>query len=200
MINGHEQADESADTVVPARRDAGATFIELLVSIVLLGTIGVAVLVATTAALAGARTSDEIAKSQATVAEVADFLTDTDPENVPWLDCSTLADPSNDARTSYQSTLDGAFPGSVEVVAVLFWDRTTETFSTTCGTTAGYRLQQITFRTVVNDAEREVTVVKRPPDVPTLDLVPAPPAPPYAGGSGQASVSINPDINGTGSP
>ena len=170
-------------------RDRGASFIELLVSVVLLGTAGIAVLTATTAAITGARMSDEIAKSQAVIAEVADHLTDTEPENVAYRACDAF-----DVRLEYQTALDAAFPGSVEVVAVQYQDASGG-FSAACAYGAGHRLQQIELRSLVNDSERSILVVKRPIDVPTLDTVPAPPAPPFAGGSGQAVVSPTPGIN-----
>ena len=172
-------------------RDRGASFIELLVSVVLLGTAGVAVLAATTAAITGARMSDEIAKSQAVIAEVADYLTDTDPENVSYRACNVF-----DVRAEYQSAIDARFPGAVEVVGVQYEDASGD-FTTACAFGAGHRLQQVELRSLVNESERAVLIVKRPPptDVPTLDTVPAPPAPPFAGGSGQATVSLTPGIN-----
>lgn len=170
-------------------RDEGATFVELLVSVVLLGTAGVAVLAATTAAITGARMSDEIAKSQSVIAEVADYLSDTEPENVPYSACT-----GPDVRAQYQAAIDGRFAGRVEVVEVRYEDAAGD-FTTACTFGAGHRLQQVELRSLVNESERSVLVVKRPVDVPTLDTVPAPPAPPFAGGSGQATVSLTPGIN-----
>lgn len=171
------------------KRDQGSTFIELLVSVVLLGTAGVAVLAATTAAITGARMSDEIAKSQSVIAEVADYLTDTEPENVPYRACDAF-----DVRQEYQTAIDARFAGRVEVVGVQYQDASGG-FTTACAFGAGHRLQQVELRSLVNESERSVLVVKRPIDVPTLDTVPAPPAPPFAGGSGQATVSLTPGIN-----
>ena len=169
--------------------DRGSSFIELLVSVVLLGTAGIAVLAATTAAITGARMSDEIAKSQAVIAEVADYLTDTDPENIAYRACDAF-----DVRQEYQTAIDARFPGDIEVAGVQFQDAFGD-FTTACAFGAGHRLQQIELRSLVNDSERSVLVVKRPVEVPTLDTVPAPPAPPFAGGSGQATVSLTPGIN-----
>lgn len=162
------------------------TFVELLVSIVLLGLVGIAVLVATAAALTGARTSDEIAKSQAAIAEVADFVTDTEPENVTYLDCDAVA--PADIEVAYQQDIDGFFgPGRVVVEDVAFWDGST--FGA-CSYTSGQRLQQVTLRTVVNESPRTVVVVKRPVDVPTVGVGTPETIPQYTGGSGQASVTL----------
>lgn len=164
-------------------------------SIVLLGTVGVAVLVATSAALVGARTSDEKAKSQATIAEAADYMTDTDPENIPYVACNTGTTAA--LIQQYQNGLDARFgTGTVSVVDVRFWDRPTGSFRTVCGYGSGYRLQQVALQTAVSGVSRDLTVIKRPATIPTLDLVAAPPAPPYAAGSGQAVVSLTPGING----
>ncbi len=108
-----------------AHNDGGSTFIELLISVVLIGITGVAVLAAATAAVVGARTSDEVATSQASLAEAADYLTDLEPENVPYLSCV----PPNNPLAAYQVALNTQFgAGSVEVVQVLLWDRVPEQF------------------------------------------------------------------------
>lgn len=185
----------TCDRTASSRCDSGATFVEVLVSVVLLGTAGIAVLAATAAGIVGARTSDEVAKSQALIAEAADYLTDTDPANVPYRPCDTLSTAS--LIQAYQDDLDARFSAeTIDIVDIRFWDRPSESFTGTCGFTSGYRLQQIELRTVLNGAQRTVTVVKRPADVPTADIVAAPPAPPYAAGSGQAIVSLTPGING----
>jgi type II secretory pathway pseudopilin PulG len=161
------------------------------VSIVLLGVVGVAVLVAASTAVTGARTNDQIAATQASLAEAADYLTDLEPENVTYQSCVA---PNNPLAT-YQTALNAQFgAGSVLVVQVLFWDRTPETFGATCRYSAGDRLQQVRLRSVTNGSTREVDVIKRPVPAPTIDTVPAPPAPPYAGGSGQADVSLTPNM------
>lgn len=182
------RASRDVDASQPLR-DRGGSFLEVLVAVVLLGTAGVAVLTATTAAITGARMSDEIAKSQAVIAEVADYLTDTDPENVQYRDCDSF-----DVGQEYQKALDARFPGAVEVVGVEYQDGS-GSFTTACAFGAGHRLQQVQLRSLVNESERSVLVVKRPVNVPTLDTVPAPPVPPFAGGSGQATVSLTPGIN-----
>ncbi|MEQ9162065.1 MAG: hypothetical protein RLN74_05110, partial [Ilumatobacter fluminis] len=61
--------------VADAHPDLGATFIELLVSIVLLGTAGVAVLAALSTAATGAATNRTIAEVQASLATAGDAMT-----------------------------------------------------------------------------------------------------------------------------
>jgi hypothetical protein len=190
-----EQVSSIETRAASGSHDRGATFIEVLVSVVLLGTVGVAVLVATSAAIVGARTSDEVAKSQASIAEAADYLTDTDPENVAYRACDSLS--PADLMDAYQADLDTRFSsGVVEIVEIRYWDRPSGTFSGTCGSGSGYRLQQIEIRSVINGAPRTVSIVKRPAAIPTADVVAAPAAPPYAAGSGQVVVSLTPGING----
>lgn len=185
VAGGHRITDESDDD--------GATFIELLVSIVLLGIGVIAVLVAATAAVVGARTNDQIATTQEALAEASDFLTDTEPENVAYQSCVAPG-----VAAAYQSALDAQFGvGSVSVVHVLFQDQTLPAgFQTGCnfGPPQGDRLQKIRLRSTFNGSAREVDVVKRPVDTPTVSTIAAPPLPPYAGGSGQATVSVTPGL------
>jgi hypothetical protein len=175
--------------------DRGATFIEILVSVVLLSTAGIAILAATTTAIIGARKSDEISKSQAVIAEAADYLTDTDPDPVAYRDCDSFA-----VVPEYQGDLDTRFgAGVVDVVDVLFWDRNVGDFvsgTTNCRYSNGDRLQEVILRSAINESARTVAVIKRPIDVPTIDIGPADTPPAYAGGSGQATVDLNPGING----
>lgn len=179
----------------PSRQDEGMTFIEVLVSVVLLGTVGLAVLVAMSAALVGARVNDNLAQVQQVLAEAADAMTDTQPERVAYVACS--ANPA----AAYQTAINALHPpaGSV-TVGTESWDRTAGggqgAFGPTCRFVQGDRLQRVTLTAKVGGVLRTVKVVKRPYTVPTADIVPAPPAPPYAGGSGQAIVSLTPGIDG----
>ena len=58
MTNGHDKADDTTP-LAAARRDGGVTFIEILVAVVLLGTVVVAVLAALTASIRGSVAHDE---------------------------------------------------------------------------------------------------------------------------------------------
>lgn len=188
-----DEVMDAATTAESPPLDRGVTFIELLISIVLLGAAGVAVLLATTAAITGARTSDQVAKSQEALAEAADYLTDLEPENVVYQSCV----PPNNPAGSYQAALDTQFgTGVIQVVHVLYWDQNPGAFGTSCefATSQGDRLQQIRLRTDTNGSVREVDVVKRPFDVPTMSTVKAPSPPEYTGGSGQVDVSLTPNL------
>jgi type II secretory pathway pseudopilin PulG len=176
------------------RRDHGATLVEMLISIMLLGTVGVAVLAAMSAAIVAARTNDELATVQSRLAQAVDAVSDTEPEQIPYVDCA-----DGPPRPAYQAALDAQFapPGSVEVLNVEFWNGATGQFGLDCRTTThGDRLQRVTLRAEVDGLARDAAVVKRPFAVPTVGVVAAPPVPPYTGGSGQATVSLTPGING----
>lgn len=168
----------------PPAKDLGATFIELLVAVVLLGTAGVAVLAATAAAITGARTSDEIAKAQQQLAEAADFLSDTEPEYVVYEPCS------GSPVATYQAALDAEFgAGALEVLSVSSWG---DQSMTVVGCDPRYRLQRVELRAAIGDSGRSVAVVKRPASTTTVD-VEAPETPPaYVPGSGNAEVSLTP--------
>ena len=175
------------------RRDHGATLVEMLISIVLLGTVGVAVLAAMSAAIVAARTNDELATVQSRLAQAVDAISDTEPEQIPYVDCA-----DGPPGPAYQAALDAEFapPGSIQVLSVEFWNGATSQFASDCRTALGDRLQRVTLRAEVDGLAREVAVVKRPFAVPTVGVVPAPPVPPYTGGAGQATVSLTPGING----
>ena len=147
----------------------------------------------------GNSATSNIVNPDAQNAAAVDFLTDTDPQHVAYRSCASLT--TNALIQAYQSDLDTQFgAGAIEVVGVRFWDRTagggSGGFTSTCRFDLGDRIQEISLTSAVNNATRSATAVKRPVEVPTVDIVPAPPAPPYAGGSGQATVSLTPGING----
>lgn len=145
--------------------------------------------------IVGARTHDAVSQNQRLLAEAADVITDTEPEQVPYVNCNS------NPGASYQAAIDSKFgPAGTITASVLYWDQNggsgTGAFGPTCHFATGHRLQQITLRTVVDGVARDVIVIKRPTDAPTASTIPAPPIPPYAGGSGQAVVSPSPGING----
>lgn len=171
--------------------DSGASFIELLVAVVILGTAGVGVLVAMSAAAVGARTSDEVSKAQSLLAESVGFLTDTDPEHIPYAACATAGPTS-----AYQQRLDALTGGSVRITAISYWNRTTSTFGAACRHDQGDRLQQITVEATTGDAAVAAVIVKRPWSIPLAGTVPAPPAPSDQVYSGDVEVDITPGVNG----
>ena len=178
------------------RRDAGVSFIELLVAIVLLGTAGVAVLVSMSAAAVGARTSDEIADVQSLLAQAIVVMGDTDPELVPYVAC----DAGSDVLTAYQGAVGATFAdtrvGQVDVVAVRFWNPSTATFGASCGYGVGDRLQEVEIAVSFAQTTRSAKVIKRPLVAPTAGLgdIPEPPEGPI--GPGFSDIELTPGING----
>lgn len=156
-------------------------------TIVLIGTTGVAVLVALGAAATGASTNRSLGDVQAALASAGDALTDTPADIVDdtYLDCS--AHTEADIVAAYESVVDAAASG-VDVVDVEFW--TGIAWSTaTCAYDAGERLQRITLTATVDGTDRRLRVVKRPALEPTVAIGPLPPG---SGGDGP-DVEIEPN-------
>lgn len=172
-------AGPTADDAV--RRDLGATFIEILVSVVLLGTAGVAVLTALATAAAGASTQRSVAEAQSSLASAGDAVSEADPDADDYLDCD--ANSPSDIIAGYQATVDAVRAPSaapVVVTGVEFWNSTSETYGAACRfDPEGDRLQRVTLATDTGGSTHELAVVKRPASEPTLNVGPLPP-----GGSG----------------
>lgn len=183
-------------------RDFGASFLELLVAIVLLGTAGVAVLASMSAATVGARASDEVADVQSLLAEASVVVGDTYPELVPYVSCDAGTDVVASYQTSVDTWLAGSLRGEVTVAAVRFWNGTD--FGAGCfyggsadgGTNCGHRLQEVELRASVGDSTRTARIVKRPLAPPTACLGPIPPPPPGGYQPGELEVELTPGING----
>ena len=92
MKNGHDKAAEG-DSVDPARRDGGMSFIELLVAIVLLGTVGVAVLTTFRVTIEGTRVERDHARALQWLESAASVVQGTNRE-------SCILDPVDDAAYS----------------------------------------------------------------------------------------------------
>lgn len=172
--------------VADAHPDLGATFIELLVSIVLLGTAGVAVLAALSTAATGAATNRTIAEVQASLATAGDAMTVADADNAQFV-YEPCATPSTQA---YVDAVADAAPG-VTVRTVDYWSGSA--WSDTCNYAAGQRLQRVTLAMNLDGVERTLSVVKRPALDPTADLgTPSPSA--GGGGTGNAPVTPTPGL------
>lgn len=151
---------------VSARIDRGSTFIEVMVSVVLLGTVGVAVLTALAAATRGAAVHRDIADAQLWLANAGDALTDDDSD---YVDCVTQPDPAMIAN-QYEATIiapitAAASAPTIDIINVEFWDSVGSTYDpVVCnyGPPQGDRLQRITLQTTIDGETRTLVVVKRP--------------------------------------
>ena len=163
------------------KRDAGVTFIEILVSVVLLGTAGIAVLTALAAAATGAAVQRDVSDAQASLATAGDALTDTpaDLADDDYVQCAVPAD--------YSGALAGLATESVVTIqSIQYWDGAA--FGNTCtAATSGERLQRITLAAATNRGSQTLAVVKRPALEPTVDLGPVPPG---AAGSDGSAVTV----------
>jgi type II secretory pathway pseudopilin PulG len=160
-----------------SRRDRGSTFIEVLVSIVILGTAGVAVLTALSTTARGAAEHREISNTQASLATAGDALTKV-PDD---LDDSNLTDPDNyvpcATPAQYQPIVDAVTLSTpVTVANVAYWNTSGVPGFAGCNFPTD-RLQLITLQTTTNGAVRTLSVLKRPAEEP-ISTHPIPPFPP----------------------
>lgn len=156
-------------------RDRGAALVELLVSIVILGTLGVAVIGAAATSASSAATNRDIAETQAALSSTGDALMDvTDPDASPlgspdkivtYVSC--VDQPDNAALVDlYQQQVDQItvdFPHSLDVTVaeVSYWNGTS--FADTCRFNEGHRLQEVVLRAQGRSAlVRELRVLRRP--------------------------------------
>lgn len=140
-----------------ARCDAGATFVELLVSIVLLGTAGIAVLTALSTTLQSTQVHDRVATAQSQLADAGDVLADVtyasgDPH---YIECASPAEYTTLLSTAWPDQAV-SFP-NVSVAAVDFWDGSGWGICV-LGTS---QMQRIVLRATVDSLTRELSVVKR---------------------------------------
>lgn len=136
-----------------SRHDEGVTFVEILVSVVLLGTAGIAVIVGMAAALRGSSTHDSVATLQANLSDAADVLTDV------TYDDATMSDPvyvsCGGAAAAYTTEIS---PWQVTIASVEFWDGAAWTGVGGC---VGGEMQKITLEASNDGLERRLVVVKR---------------------------------------
>ena len=151
MIRRTIQADALPPTDLP-RRDRGTTFIEILIAIVLLGTVVVAALAGVRATIIGTEVDRDHANAHAWLQSASDVL-----YGVPRVDCGSQS-VSNKANVlaSYRAVVQGTanpegWPSTnIEVIDVEFWDG--DEYQTTCYDDFGINLQLIELR--VRDTER----------------------------------------------
>ncbi len=173
--------------------DRGATMLEILVAVVILGSAGVGVLVALAAAATGASVQRSVATAQSSLATAGDALVTGADDYVGCDESGT-----DEIRSAYEATIDAVRVDGdpdVEVVAVRFWNGTG--FGDACEFAAGHRLQRIELRTTVRDETSTLAVVKRPNEAPTAGLGPLPPDDGDSGDTdGSVTVELTPGLEG----
>lgn len=171
----------------PGPRDVGTTLIEILVSVLILGIAGVAVLTALAAAARGAAVQREVSDAQAWLATTGDAIAAVDSVDDTYIACATPA--------QYQPVVDAVLVPDAPIVVVSdisFWDGSG--FGRTCQYAAGNRLQEVTVQTTIDGVTRSITVVKRPALEPTIAV--GPPAPGGGGGTGSVVPRPTPGLDG----
>jgi Tfp pilus assembly protein PilX len=136
----------------PARRDAGSTFVEILVSVVLLGTVVVAVLTAARATIIASAIDRDHSNAHAWLQGATDLIYQS-----PRLDCGTPTDNAATAAAVKNAILAGyegiaqavsnpeAWPAnSIEVTDVAYWNGTS--YQTICYDDVGLNLQLLTIQ------------------------------------------------------
>lgn len=177
----------------PAGRDRGATFIELLVSIVILGSAGLAVLTALGAAATGAAVNRELAAAQSALATAGDALAAVDVDSDTYRACDTNTEA--EIVAAYEAVVDDAVDG-VDVADVAYWDgaawQTDRSACVAAYTVDGERLQRVRLVTTADASARTLEVVKRPATEPTVGVGPLSPSP--GGGSGDVIPTPTPGL------
>ena len=162
-----EQPEIAKAKAQPAmsRRDRGQSFVEVLVAVVLLGTVVVGILTATRATVIGSRLERDHAKAHQWLQSAA--------ENVQLVDRIGCDLPNTEAsiRSSYQSTIRSASDNPagwaddrIEIVApIKFWDGEDYLAPPSCFDDQGKFLQLIEIQVKSADGEiiEQVQVVKR---------------------------------------
>jgi type II secretory pathway pseudopilin PulG len=169
----------------PTERDRGATFIEVLVSVVILGTAGVAVLTALAAAATGASAHRSVSESQSALATAGDAITTVDVAADTYQSC--------DGVIEYDPVVQAVAP-TVRVSSVEFWTGTAWSTSDCRFSTDGERLQRITLETDGKGVTRSLAVIKRPATDPTVGVGPIPPS--SGTGFGNVTIVMTPGVTG----
>ena len=174
--HGTNKADEALAPVA-ARRDAGMSFLEILIAIVLLGTVSVGVLAAVRASVAGTRIERDHAKSYQWLQSANAVLQDADRVGCTYdpVADAAYADGEEKVRLLYQDIIrtDVANPVGWEdsqltvLYPVKIWDGSQywepSAAPKPCFDSDGYLLQLITIQVTNPDDEiiETIQVVKR---------------------------------------
>jgi prepilin-type N-terminal cleavage/methylation domain-containing protein len=118
--------NQQAEGPARSRRDRGMTFVEVLVTIVLLGTVSVAVLAGLRATVIGTRIERDHSKAQQWLQSAVGVI-----EAKNFAKCSTLNLTGTDVRDAYQTEVDAkaarpyGFNGAMTVFVPEVWDGAT---------------------------------------------------------------------------
>lgn len=145
------------------RRDAGVTFIEMLVTMVLLGLASIAVLTAIAATVRATATHDRVATAQAQLADAGDVLSDAiyvDGVGDPYyIDCALPAQYDALLAAPEWAEQASSWP-AVSVADIEFWNGLGWVGQASC-TPGARQLQRITLSATIEGHTRELVVVKR---------------------------------------
>ncbi len=145
------------------RRDRGTTFVEILVSIVLLGTAVGGTLTALRTTIVSSERDAGQAKAQSWMVAAADAV-----HRTPYMSCDTFD--VGAVKNAYDLAVQSAPPpegwavgGSVGVNIVYFWSKADgqEIWGTACGSPLSSQLVEIYVRSPTGDIVRTMQVIKR---------------------------------------
>ena len=136
------------------------SLVEILVSVVLLGAAGVAVLGAMATAARGTSVNRSQADAIVWLQSTADYLA-----NTPFVQCGAgfnVQDRYNQntdqlAATAAPKPEGTTTQGTISVIGVQFWDSTSSSFSSTCTTS---KLEQITLQVTNGSYQHSLVIVK----------------------------------------
>jgi hypothetical protein len=165
-VTTSEHSEHLDDDGEPTGRDRGTTFVELLVAVVLLGTIVVAALAGLRASITGTAVDEDSARAQAWLQAATD-----DVHATTYLACDSNTTAAIEA--AYQAAVDGSTrpagwgSATITLVGVDFLSRTgiTEMWGPTCASgsaTSPLYAQPVTIRVSSPDGDfaAEIEVIK----------------------------------------
>jgi hypothetical protein len=165
MVKRATNKAEDLPAAKPPRHDRGATFIELLVAIVLIGTAVLGILAALRATLIGSKIERDHSRAHEWLQSASEVLAN----DVPWTDCSTintgdvLRDLYEDALRAEGSIVPEPWQvGQISVPSPVTFGQPNGTYNSTCHSAINREL--ITIRVVGPDNKiiETVDVVKVP--------------------------------------
>jgi Tfp pilus assembly protein PilV len=156
-----QKADERGSSP-PHRRDRGTTFVEVLVSIVLLGTVVGGTLTALRTSIISSDRGEGRANAQLWLQTARDVIYRT-----PYMDCTTPYS-TVEVKNFYDAAVQAAAPptgwagGSVGVNIVQFWSKSDghEVWGDACGTASAAQLVEIYVLSPTGDVGRTIQVIK----------------------------------------